>query len=184
MKQHHVRPGFRILALAAVLVWAGAGCGDSPTGPLLSFGEIQGVYQPTLMSFDPQGAAPPGDVLEALGTSGLQPLLNIATNGTFQIPYRDPVTGEFRTLAGSVRLGRQEITLTFATAAGANQLALPRELTLAWGGPAEPTFQYSGPATVSRLRLQQLLPDLYGQEPWTGDTIAGTLTVLFVRVEA
>jgi hypothetical protein len=169
--------------LAVALLAAGAlSCGDGSIviGPGFGLDDVQGLYQPETLTFDPQGAAPAGDVLDALAQSGFEPQLNIARNGTFQVPYRDPVTGEFRTLNGSARVVRQGLRLTFQTQADANQLVLPRDITLDWD-PEEETLHFSGATNVSRIRLQQLFPELYGQEPWAGETIPGVLTARFRR---
>jgi len=170
------------LMLAASLAWAAGACGDNGgiSEPAINITDVDGLYQPVTMTFDPQGAAPTGDVLLALEASGIQPMLNIARTGTFQVPYRDPVSGEFRTLAGTVQVLGRSLSLTFATAAGANQLVMPRSIVLAWDEDTQ-SLHFSGPTEVNRLRLQQLFPDLYGQEPWAGETIPGVLTVRFER---
>jgi hypothetical protein len=175
----------RVAAVGLGLLLLVAACGDSDgiTSPAISLDEVEGLYNPVTMTFDPQGAAPAGDVLAALAASGLEPLLNIARNGTFQVPYRDPVTGEFRTLDGTVVVVGRSLRLTFSTAAAANQLLMPRILTLAWDDEEE-SLHFSGSADVNRIRLQQLFPELYGQEPWAGETIPGVLTVGFVRSNA
>jgi hypothetical protein len=178
--------GVRLLAatgLVLLVLVAACGDGDGITAPAITLDEVEGLYNPVTMTFDPQGAAPAGDVLAALAASGLEPLLNIALNGTFQVPYRDPVTGEFRTLDGTVVVVGRSLRLTFSTAAAANQLLMPRILTLAWDDEEE-TLHFSGSADVNRIRLQQLFPELYGQEPWAGETIPGVLTVGFVRSTA
>jgi hypothetical protein len=178
--------GVRLLAAAGLgllLSVSACGDGDGITAPAITLDEVEGLYNPVTMTFDPQGAAPAGDVLAALAASGLEPLLNIARNGTFQVPYRDPVTGEFRTLDGTVVVVGRSLRLTFSTAAAANQLLVPRILTLAWDDEEE-SLHFSGSADVNRIRLQQLFPELYGQEPWAGDTIPGVLTVGFVRSTA
>jgi hypothetical protein len=178
--------GVRLLAAAGLglLLFAIAcGDGDGITAPAITLDEVEGLYSPVTMTFDPQGAAPAGDVLAALAASGLDPFLNIARNGTFQVPYRDPVTGEFRTLDGTVVVVGRSLRLTFSTAAAANQLLMPRILTLAWDDEEE-SLHFSGSTSVDRIRLQQLFPELYGQEPWTGETIPGVLTVGFVRSTA
>jgi hypothetical protein len=177
--------GVRLLAAAGLglLLFVSACGGDGITAPAITLDEVEGLYNPVTMTFDPQGAAPAGDVLAALAASGLEPLLNIARNGTFQVPYRDPVTGEFRTLDGAVVVVGRSLRLTFSTAAAANQLLVPRILTLAWDDEEE-SLHFSGSASVNRIRLQQLFPELYGQEPWAGETIPGVLTVGFVRSTA
>ncbi len=171
-----------VLLLGLVLAWAVGAC-DNGVGigdPAIDLDDVEGLYMPVTMTFDPQGAAPVGDVLLALAASGIEPMLNIARNGTFQVPYRDPVSGEFRTLVGTAHTVGRSLSLTFATAAGANQLVMPRTIVLAWEEETE-SLHFSGSAEVNRLRLQQLFPDLYAQEPWSGETIPGVLTVRFER---
>ena len=60
----------------------------------------------------------------------------------------------------------------------ADQLVLPERLRLDWDAEAG-TLTFSGLSDVNRPRLQQLFPDLYGEEPWTTATIPGTLTIAF-----
>jgi hypothetical protein len=177
--------GGRAALVVAVIAWAGLACDSAEfgTGPRPSLESVQGLYDPATLTFDPQGAAPAGDILAALAASGFEPQLNIARTSTFQVPYRDPVTGEFRTLNGTVQTERGGITLTFSSVADANQLLLPRSITLAWDEEEE-SLHFSGSASVNRIRLQQLFPDLYGEEPWAGESIPGVLTVRFVRTTA
>lgn len=171
-----------VSALVAGVVVLGVACGDGEglTEPPIDLDEVQGLYEPVTLTFDPQGSAPAGDILAALAESGLEPSLNISRTGTFQVPYRDPVTGEFRTLEGTVQPVGQTLTMTFNTAAAANQLLLPRTFSLGWDADDE-TLSLHTTASVSRVRLQELFPDLYGQEPWAGETIPGFLSVEFVR---
>lgn len=173
------------LLVAFTLAWAAVACDDNGgiSEPAIDLSEVDGLYIPVTMSFKPQGAAPVGDILAALAVSGIEPTLNVALNGTFQVPYRDPVTGEFRTLAGTVQVLGRSLSLTFATAGGANQVLMPRSIVLAWDEETE-ALHFTGSTDLSRVRLQQLFPDLYGQEPWAGETIPGVLTLRFERVTA
>lgn len=176
--------GMRALAalLVVPLVLGSAACDSGgSTGPArVDLDVVSGSYEPATFTFDPQGAAPAGDVLAALEATGFDLELNISRVGTFQILYRDPATGEARLIEGTVEARTEAIRLVFPSQGVADQLVLPRLLTLAWDAEAQ-SLSFSGSAEVNRARLQQLFPELYGDEPWTTTTIPGTLTIIFKR---
>jgi hypothetical protein len=169
---------------AAALVVMLAACGDDgPSAPqVLDLQEVQGLYEVASVTFDPQGAAPAADVLAALEEGGVSPTLNIGQTGNFQLFYRDPVEGDIRTLSGTVTARADGVDLVFASQAEADQFLFPARLVLDHDAEAE-MLSFSGSASVNRVRLQQLFPELYGEEPWTSQTIPGILTVVFQRTE-
>ena len=164
--------------MAAAMVVAGCG-GDDGTGPAFTLDQVAGVYDPVKLTFDPQGSVPPADILAALVSSGIEPELNIARTGAFDIFFRDPDTGEVTLLEGHAEATSDGARLTFDSQADANKVLLPRFLTLAFD-EAEGTLSFSGNAQLSRARLLQLFPDLYGDEQLL-DPTPGTLTVEFDR---
>lgn len=179
MRAVFVRKVLTVLVVAPLAAGTAACDDDGPTGPQpIPLTDVAGVYDPVSFTFDPQGAAVTGDVLSALEASGYDMELNIAEAGTFQIVYRDPTTGEVRILSGQVQALVDGVELTFASQGAADQLVLPRDVRLEWDETTG-TLSFSGLADVSRARLQQLFPMLYGDEPWTTATIPGTLTISF-----
>lgn len=179
------RPGTISKTLgAAALVVMLAACGDDgPTAPpVIDLQEVQGLYEVLTITFDPQGSAPAADVLAALEEGGVSPTLNIGRTGNFQLFYRDPVEGDIRTLAGTVSPRSDGLDLVFETQAEADQFLFPSRLVLDYDAESE-TLSFSGSTDVNRVRLQELFPELYGEEPWTSATIPGILTVGFQRTD-
>ena len=154
------------------------GCDDDgPTGPSLTLETVAGLYDPTELTFDPQGAAPPGNVLEQIQAT--QPQLVISTTGGFQIAFLDPVTGFIRTPGGVAEPTEEGVRLVFTNQSDADLLLLPRTLLLTHD-EASGTLTFSGAVTVPRSRLLALFPELYGDEAFQ-DPTPGTLIVTFER---
>ncbi|HUG39468.1 MAG TPA: hypothetical protein VMM12_03230 [Longimicrobiales bacterium] len=159
----------------ALAVW---GCGDDgPTGPGLTLEAVAGVYDPTELTFDPQGSPPPGDVLAQIQAT--QPQLVISVTGGFQIAFLDPVTGFIRTPGGIADPTADGVRLAFNNQADADLLLLPRTLVLTFHEDTG-TLTFSGSVSVPRSRLLSLFPDLYGSEAFQ-DPTPGTLIVTFER---
>jgi hypothetical protein len=169
------------VALFAVAVGLAA-CGDDhgPSGPELGVEAVAGVYAPSTFTFDPQGSAPPANVLEALVSGGVRPDLNIALTGDFDIFFRDPSDGNLVFLEGRLEAIQGGVRLTFDDQADANRVVLPRVLSLTFDED-EGTLSFTGTAQVSRTRLLQLFPDLYQNEQFF-DPTPGTLTLVYTRV--
>jgi hypothetical protein len=168
-----------LMALALVTAMIGGACGDDngTTEPPLDFEQLQGLYGVLTLTFDPQGSAPAADVLAVLEAAGQSPSLNIGRTGGFQLFFRDPVSGNIRTLEGQVEGAGDQVDLVFATQADADLFLFPRRLSLTHDAEAG-TLAFSGQAAVSRMRLLQLFPDLYAEEQLF-DPTPGTLTVGF-----
>ena len=158
-----------VLALGAV------GCGDDdPSGPGLTLEAVAGLYDPTELTFDPQGSPPPGDILAQIQAT--QPQLVISHTGGFQVAFLDPVTGFIRTPGGVATPTTAGVRLVFNSQADADLLLLPRTLDLVHDG--EGTLSFSGSVTVPRSRLMTLFPELYEGEAFQ-DPTPGTLIVTF-----
>lgn len=175
----------RVVALAGLLLVAiGAGaCGDDEdlTEPTtLDLEVVEGLYEVQTITFDPQGSAPAADVLLALQEGGISPELNVGRTGSFQLVYRDPISGDIIPVNGTVEATENGIDLVFASQSDADQFLFPQRLPLTYD-EVEETLSSSGSADVSRVRLQELFPELYGDEPWTSQTIPGFLTAGFKK---
>jgi len=171
--------------LALVLAASVGACGDNddPTGPdPLDLELVEGLYEVLTITFDPQGSAPAADVLSAIEDAGTSPTLNIGLTGNFQLFYRDPVSGNITTLQGVVDAREDGVDLVFGSQSSADQFLYPRRLSLDYDAEYE-TLSFSGSANVNRVRLQELFPEVYGEEPWTSDTIPGILTTAFGKTE-
>ena len=168
----------RFAPLAVVLLSLTA-CGDDdgPTEPELNLDDVAGLYAVVEMQFDPQGSAPPADVLAVLDSADVTPTLNIDRTGSFQILYRDPVTGRVDPVNGQVEARGEGIELVFPSQQAADQFLFPRTLPLMFD-EAEGTLSFSGATAVSRTRLRNLFPELYRDEQLFNPT-PGTLTVRF-----
>ena len=171
------------MAMALIAALLGGACGDDggTTEPPLDLDAVQGLYSIATLTFDPQGSAPAADVLSALEAAGTSPTLNIGLTGEFQLFFRDPVTGNVRTLEGAVEGVGDTAELVFATRTDADLFLFPLRLPLTFDG-VEETLSFSGQAEVSRSRLQSLFPDLYAEEQLF-DPTPGILTVVFERTE-
>ena len=168
----------RLGALALVVPLAlglGACDDDGPTGPSLTLEAVAGLYDPTELSFDPQGTPPPGDVLAQIQAT--QPQLVISQTGGFQIAFLDPVTGFIRTPGGVAEPTEEGVRLVFNNQSDADLLLLPRTLLLTHNEAAG-TLSFSGPVSVPRTRLLVLFPELYGDEAFQ-DPTPGTLVITF-----
>lgn len=171
--------------LALVLAASVGACGDNddPTGPdPLDIELVEGLYEVLTITFDPQGSAPAADVLSALEDAGTSPTLNIGLTGNFQLFYRDPVSGNIATESGNVEAREDGVDLVFGTQSSADQFLYPRRLSLDYDAQNE-TLSFSGSSNVNRVRLQNLFPELYGEEPWTSETIPGILTTAFGKTQ-
>lgn len=166
------------LALVMPLVMGVAACDDDgPTGTSLTLDAVAGIYDPTELTFDPQGSPPPGDVLAQIQAT--QPQLVISATGGFQIAFLDPVTGFIRTPGGLAERTQDGVRLVFNNQADADLLLLPRTLLLAFEEDTG-TLTFSGAVSVPEARLLQLFPQLYGDEAFQ-DPTPGTLIVTFER---
>lgn len=172
------RPGATLLVLAATAWTIGCDGDGDATGP--SVAAVAGVYEPVTLRFDPQGSAPPADILGALVTGGVRPDLNIATTGDFDVFFRDPTDGNLVLVEGTLEPTNDGVRLTFDEQSEANQVLLPRILALTFD-EEEGTLSFDGTAEVSRARLLQLFPDIYADEQFF-DPTPGTLTVVYTRV--
>ncbi|NIP78082.1 MAG: hypothetical protein GWM90_02300 [Gemmatimonadetes bacterium] len=171
----------RWLASGLLALSAGCGDGDGVAGPTVDLDLVAGLYEIQTLTFDPQGSAPAADVLSALEAAGTSPTLNIGRTGNFQLFFRDPVSGDIRTVDGDVEGTAEGVELAFATRADAALFLFPQRLPLAFDGEAGTLF-YSGPAEVNRARLQLLFPELYADEQLF-DPTPGVLTAGFQRLE-
>lgn len=175
-----IRSGFRRAAGVAVAVLAvgiGACDEESPLEPVLDLELMAGIYDPTTLTFDPQGSAPLADVLPVIQTT-LDPQLNVsAVTETFQIFYYDPTTQRVETLEGGVEATATGLRMTFTSQQDANQLLLPTTLELEFD-EQRGVLSFQGNASVSRQRLLQLFPERYADEQLF-DPTPGTLTVQF-----
>ena len=173
-----IRSRFAAIALAAMVSLTACGDDDGPTEPDLNLDVVAGLYEAVEIRFDPQGSAPPADVLAALDSADATPTLNIGRTGSFQIFYRDPVSGDVDPINGRVEpRGETGIELVFPSQQAADQFLFPRTLPLEFDD-LEGTLSFSGSTAVSRTRLQQLFPELYANEQLF-DPTPGTLTVRF-----
>lgn len=174
----------RFAALALVLLGsAGAlGCDDGGTTEPVVFDleVVEGLYEILTITFDPSGAAPAADVLAALESGGISPTLNIGRTGSFQLFFRDPVDGNIKTVPGEVEPTAEGVDLVFPSQSSADQFVFPLRVPLEYDED-NLVLSFSGSADVNRVRLQQLFPELYGEEPWTSQTIPGILTMAFQK---
>ena len=164
-------------ALVAVpLVLGVVACDDDgPSGPRLTLEAVAGLYDPTELTFDPQGSAGAGDVLAQIQAT--QPQLVISTTGGFQIAFLDPVTGFIRTPGGIAEPTQEGVRLVFNNQSDADLLLLPRTLDLVHDEVAG-TLTFSGAVSVPRSRLMALFPEQYAEEAFQ-DPTPGTLIVTF-----
>lgn len=165
------------LALAGLLSLVACGDDDGPTEPDLDLDEVVGLYEAVELRFDPQGSAPPANILAVLDSADVAPTLNIYRDGGFQLLYRDPVSGRVDPVNGDVEARGEGIELVFPSQSAANQFLFPRTLPLEFDAAAG-TLEFTGSTAVSRARLQQLFPELYQNEQLF-DPTPGTLTVRF-----
>lgn len=151
-------------------------CGDDdPLEPTLDLDEMAGIYDPSIMQFDPQGSPPPADILAQIQET--QPQLVISPLGGFQIAFLDPATGYIRTPGGVAEPTATGVDLVFNNQSDADLLLLPRRLTLEFV-PEQGALRFQGDVSVPESRLLQLFPDLYGDEAFQ-DPTPGQLTVSF-----
>lgn len=174
------RRGAALLVLTATAWTVGCNGDGDATGPSVNVDAVAGVYEPVTLRFDPQGSAPPADILGALVAGGVRPDLNIATTGDFDVFFRDPNDGNLVLLEGKLEATGDGVRLTFDEQSEANQVLLPRILALTFD-EEEGTLSFDGSAQVSRARLLQLFPDVYADEQFF-DPTPGTLTVVYTRV--
>ncbi len=167
----------KLTALAPLaLALAVSACDDDgPTGPGLTLEAVAGIYDPTELTFDPQGSPEAGDVLAQIQAT--QPQLVISHTGGFQIAFLDPVTGFIRTPGGVAEPTTDGVRLVFANQADADLLLLPRTLVLTHD-ETEGTLTFSGSLTVPRARLLELFPEQYAEEAFQ-DPTPGTLIATF-----
>lgn len=164
------------LLTALPLALAVAACdGDGATGPSLTLEAVAGLYDPTELTFDPQGSPEAGDVLAQIQAT--QPQLVISHTGGFQIAFLDPVTGFIRTPGGVAEPTSDGVRLVFTNQSDADLLLLPRTFVLTHD-ETEGTLTFSGSVTVPRSRLLQLFPEQYAEEAFQ-DPTPGTLIATF-----
>lgn len=164
------------MTLALPLALALPACGDDdPSGPGGSLEAVAGIYDPTELTFDPQGSPEAGDILARIQAT--QPQLVISHTGGFQFAFLDPVTGFIRTPGGIAEPTADGVRLVFTNQTDADLLLLPRTLVLAHD-PVEGTLTFSGAVTVPRTRLLDLFPEQYAEEAFQ-DPTPGTLIATF-----
>lgn len=171
------RPALMTLAVGAGLLFM-AGCGDdssSVTG--LQLETVVGTYSLTELFFDPQGALPETDILDALGAA---PELRVTANKQAQIVYQDPVSGFFTTISATAKTTKTVLRLTFAGTSVYADLLLSRTMDFSFS-EATGTLSFDDDSTtgVRRQKLIRLIPALESEQLF--DPVPGRLRVTFQR---
>lgn len=170
-------PSLKPLVVGAGILFA-AGCGgdgSSVTG--LQLETVVGTYSLTELFFDPQGALPETDILEALGTA---PELRVTANKEAQIVYQDPVTGFFTTISAAAKTTQTALRLTFAGNSVYADLLLSRTMDFSFSEASGTlSFNDDSASGVRRQKLIRLVPALESEQLF--DPVPGRLRVTFQR---
>lgn len=170
---------FNVLVAGFLAFAAVAACtseDEGPFGPRLDREQVAGVYNLTTLTFDPRGSLPAKDVLGLLPPADRPQLVVGRTDDTFQIAFRDPVTGLIEPLAGTYELREKGIRLNFATLQDAQRLLFPQQIDLAFAEEAV-TLSDERNQSVPLPRLRELVPE-FAEEP-LANPVPGRLMVLF-----
>lgn len=171
---------WRVVAIACLALAAAASCGKKSKDlydPDIDRTFVAGVYDLTKLTFDPDGQAyGEYDILNIMPERDRPTLVVGRTDDTFQLNFRDPVTGLVQLVGGRYEITRSGIRLEFVSPADGQKLLLPMRTELEHD-PDAGTLHHEDRVRVSFARLKQLVPELAG-EP-LADTIPGTLEVLF-----
>jgi hypothetical protein len=162
--------------LAAALL---AACnGESTTAPGLPSADVAGVYDLTILTFDPQGSLPEVDIKSRLGLA-VQPRLFLGTNGIAQLVYQDPNTQLEVSSQGSYSTSPNTVAVIFSDTNYVGFL-LSRAMRFQFSS-ADSTrtlsFDSLDPDGVPLARLTALVPE-WADEPLI-DPVPGTLHVVF-----
>ena len=172
-----IRPASQFLALSAGLsLMIGCGSdGSSSTG--LDIQDLAGTYTLTTLAFDPQGALPEANILEALGVS---PELIVTANNQAQIVYQDPISGLFTTISATAKTSKTALRLTFAGSSAYADLLLSRNMTLTYSeGSGALAFDDDAPDGVRRQKLVRLITAWENEQLF--DPVPGRMRVTFQR---
>lgn len=161
------------------------GCdGDGPTSSqTLPRDTVAGIYTLTELSFDPQGSLPEVDILPRLDPAFLPELVVGRTSNVFQLIFRDPVTGNFRTVDGTMTVLRSGIRIDFpAGDTIAAKLLFPGSMTFEFQDTADVQLLFDrDDVSVQLPRLRELVPE-FADEPLT-DPVPGRLQATFTLRE-
>jgi|GEM_PF-514749 len=168
-------------ALAALVLFGSACDDDDPARvdvPDLTRADVAGVYDMTILTFDPQGLGlPEADMLARLDPGTVPQLVVAANEDSLQLVFRRP--GELvRTVAGSYRLGDTSIEVRFANSTEPGLILLPQTFDLNFD-ETEGELWYAAPVPVDTTRLFELVDEWSG-EPVT-NPLPGQLEVVFDR---
>jgi hypothetical protein len=166
------------LALALITAAGAAACGDDPAEPsTVELDLVVGTYDPTTLTFDVTGPTfGEYDLLAGLPTQQNPPRLVVARDGTIQLVFEDPSTGQFTISNGTYELTGEGIQISFESAAGPGTLLLPQVLDLTLDMDTG-QLRYSADTQATLSRLVTLVPDLAG-EP-LANPVSGLLTAVF-----
>lgn len=169
----------RQLLGGVVLALAVLACGDSGNEPELPRGDVAGVYDLSVLTFDPQGQAlGTVDIRSRLGQDQT-PSLNLSADGRAQLIYQDPQSGFIEQVPADFSTGNGTVRVVFAEGTTKyRQILLPSSITFLYDEEAG-TLTFSGISDASRARLQTLVPE-WKDEPLS-DPVPGTLTIVFKR---
>ena len=167
---------------AVVLAMAVGACGDDdggsgPNVPDLTRADVAGIYEMTVLSFDPQGMLPEADLLARLDDANLPELVIASDKDSLQLIFREP-GGLFRTVAGSYQLGDDGITVTLSNSTEPAELLLPRTLSYLFDEASE-TLYFVGSIAADTTKLFALVPE-WSEEPVT-NPLPGVLEVEFTQ---
>ncbi|MGH7476320.1 MAG: hypothetical protein ACRELD_08525 [Longimicrobiales bacterium] len=163
--------------LVALLVTTA--CDSDPTDPGIPRADLQGVYDFTILSFDPQGSLPEVDIRARLGAE-FEPTLNLISTGSAQLVYQDAQTGAVETVPGTFTTGSTTVTITFTEGTPFHRVLLSRSMTFQWNATARTlTFADTAPDGVDLTRLRELVPE-WEDEPLS-DPVPGELTIVFTH---
>jgi hypothetical protein len=116
------------------------------------------------------------DLLAGLPTQQNPPRLVVARDGTVQLVFEDPSTGQFTISNGTYELTEVGVRISFESAAGPGTLLLPQVLDLVLDMDTG-QLRYSAETQASLSRLVSLVPALDG-EP-LANPVNGLLTAVF-----
>ncbi len=172
----------KALSAAVLLSPVLAACGDS-TGPTVARADVEGVYTLSTLNFDPSGSLPQVDIRARMISQGVTPGLNLASDNSAQLYFRDPSTGSFITVNGTYSTTADGARIVWNKDSSYTLFLVPRTLTLKYtpadsSASGEKTLSFSGAVQeVSRDRLIQLVPEFQDEQLF--DPVPGTLTMTF-----